>query len=234
LLAAAITVVGALAYASSPASRDWRAPVVARTRFGALESPALRFLLVLILLTGLMWGSLAVGLPALAVGLGSRSDAGALLALLSIGSLIGGLTIGAASPRASVEMRYRLLLGLPALAAVPLFVAHSLISAALFSFVAGLPWAALMSCQYMLVGSTAPPGAVTEAYTWSTAALMGGVSLGSPVAGWLIDHGGARLSFVVVCGAGLFATVIALVVRRQLGPFVPSLADTRTVPVADA
>jgi MFS family permease len=216
LLTALVTVVGALVFTAGSESRAWRAPDVARSRSGALGSSGLRILLGLILLSGFMWGGLIVALPALAVDLGSSSDAGMLVALLSLGSLAGGFAFGALNPGSRVDVRYRLLIGVPAITAAPLFLAHSLAIAAILSFIAGLPWAAIIACQNLLVGTTAPAGAMTEAFTWSTGALMAGVSLGSSAAGWLVDRGGAHTPLAAVCGAGLIAAVLALSVRAQL------------------
>jgi MFS family permease len=225
LLAASITVIGAVVFVASPDSRAWRAPDVTRSRFGALTSRPLRIVLGFVFFTGVSWGALAVGLPAFAVHLGSRGEAGVLVALFSAGSLIGGLALGARDLGLAVDAHYRLLLALPAVAALPLFLAHSFVSAAIFSTVAGLPWAPLMARHYLLVGMTAPAGAITEAFTWSTSALMSGIAGGSALTGPLIDRSGAHISVVVVCVCGLLAGGLALSVRRRLVPVVAPTGD---------
>jgi MFS family permease len=227
ILAASITVIGSIVFAASPDSRAWRGPDVARSRLGALESGALRVVLGLILLTGVSWGALAVGLPALAVHLGSRTEAGVFVALFSAGSLIGGLTFASRDLGLSFDAHYRLFAALPAVAALPLFFANSLGSAAIFSLLAGLPWAPLMARHFMLVGMTAPHGAITEAFTWSTSALLCGIAGGSALTGPLIDRGGAQMAVAVVCGSGLVAGVLALSFHR------PVVATVAPAPAGD-
>ena len=98
-----------------------------------------------------------------------------MLAFLSLGSMVGGLILGLRTP-GSIIARYRLWLILVGAFALPLLVVHSTPSALLLTALAGLPWAPLMACQYTLISITAPRGTMTEAFTWNTAAFVGGIS----------------------------------------------------------
>jgi len=109
-------------------------------------------LLCSIVLTGCAWGCLSVGVPALAVHLGSARDAGILLTLTSVGSLAGGLAYGGRTWGAPLERRYAALLAGIAVSAVPLVLVDDLRLAAPLAAVLGLAWAPTMSCQYALVG----------------------------------------------------------------------------------
>src|SRR5690606_7057342 len=57
------------------------------------------------------------------------------------------------------------------------------------------------------VGDLAPPDRRGEAYGWMTTATTGGISLASPLTGWLIDLGGIALG---VAGAAALAVLGAL------------------------
>jgi hypothetical protein len=216
LLCAAISATCTLLFCTNPASRAWRPSGVARQRGGALASGGLRVLLCSIVLTGCAWGCLSVGVPALAVHLGSARDAGILLTLTSIGSLAGGLAYGGRTWGAPLERRYAALLAGIAVSAVPLVLVDDLRLAAPLAAVLGLAWAPTMSCQYALVGRTAPAGSVTEAFTWNTAAFVGGSAAGAAIAGAIAESAGAPAAFALLGGCALAAAAIAVNVRRRL------------------
>jgi predicted MFS family arabinose efflux permease len=164
-------------------------------------------------LTGLGLGSTEVGIPALALHVGSRSATGVLLALWSLGSLLGGLWYGSRAWRASLPTRYRMLLVGAAVCTAPLIVADSLIAAILCSLLAGMAIAPVFSCQYALVGQAVIPGTETEAFTWVSAALVAGLSAGSALGGVLVSAAGLSAPFVFACGAAALSASAAPLVR---------------------
>ena len=169
LLCAAITLAGTAAFISSPLCRHWRSIGTRESRAGALASRDLRRLLASVLLFGFWWGSLLVGLPALAVHARSRDASGVLLALVSVGGVIGGLLYGA---RAWRSRRTRTAPpGLLAVLLAPLILARTIATAVPFCVLAGLAMTPMLSCQNTLVGAVAPVGTTTEAFTWTTAHL---------------------------------------------------------------
>jgi hypothetical protein len=209
LLCATITLGGTAAFASSPHARHWRSGGQRRSRAGAIASPELRRLLGSIALFGFWWGAIQVGLPALAVHVGSRGASGALLALVSLGGVIGGLLYGARSWRVSIEARYGVLLLVLALLLTPLIIARSLAAAIPLSLIAGLALTPMLSCQNTLVGAVAPAGSVTEAFTWTTTATFGGIAVGSAAAGSLIGAAGVGAPFAAACAAASLAAALA-------------------------
>ena len=54
---------------------------------------------------------------------------------------------------------------------LPLLDARSLLAAFGFALLAGATWAPLTSCQFALVSAASPHGAITEGFTWNTAAF---------------------------------------------------------------
>jgi MFS family permease len=134
-------------------------------RTPALASPELRALLAPIALTGAGLGAIEVGLPSLALHAGSRPASGLLLALWSVGSMVGGLWYGARAWRSPLALRYRMLLGLAVLCTAPLIVARSIAAGVVGSLLAGLTIAPMFSCQYALVGRAVRVGSETEAFT---------------------------------------------------------------------
>ena len=185
-------------------------------RSSALASPELRALLGPIFLTGVSLGAVEVGLPSLALHAGSRPASGLLLALWSVGSMCGGLWYGAHVWRSPLSTRYQLLLGLLLVCTAPLIAARSIPAGVVCSLLAGLAIAPVFSCQYALVGRSVTPGSETEAFTWVSAALIGGLAAGSAIGGAVIGPGGVGAPFVFACLASLLAAVIAAGLRGRV------------------
>lgn len=190
--------------------------VVSHARRSALRSRELRALLGPIALTGLCLGAIEVGLPSLALHVGSRSDAGLLLALWSVGSISGGLWYGGRDWRSPLSSRYRQLLVVLVVCTAPLVAARSIAAGAACAVLAGVAIAPLFSCQYALVGRASRTGSETEAFTWSTGALIGGVAAGSAGGGAVIGAGGVSAPFVLACAAAVLAAAIAASSRVRL------------------
>jgi MFS family permease len=218
LLGAAITVGGTAVFATSPLSRRWRSGAQRRSRAGAIASAELRRLLASIALVGFWWGALQVGLPALALHAGSRGASGALLALVSLGGVVGGLLYGARSWRVSIDRRYGTLLLALAILLTPLIIARSVAAAIPLCLVAGLAMTPMISCQNTLVGAAAPTGSMTEAFTWSTAAMFVGIAIGSAAAGSLVGSAGVGAPFAAACAAAALAAALAALPRRHRQP----------------
>jgi MFS family permease len=182
-----------------------------------MASRTLRLLLLSTALFGLGIGALEVGLPAMAVSLGSASMAGVLLTAWSIGSMAGGLAYGVRSWSSEVSTRLVVLLLVSAILILPLIWAGSLPSAILCALAAGLPTAAMLSCLNVLVSREAPAGTMAEAFTWSLAGLIAGIAAGSAIGGQLVDVSGADRAFLL----GAVATGLAGLLSVSLGRWQP-------------
>jgi len=208
LVTVVVLVAGTTLFVTAPPLAAWPDPEKPASRVGALASRPLRYLLGATALFGLGMGLLEVGLPGLAVAVGSAPSAGILLAFWSVGSMAGGLAYGARTWQSRVDLRFAVLLAAGAVAIVPLILAESLAAGMALAFLAGLPGAASLSCLYLLVGREAPGGTMAEAFTWSLAALITGVAAGSAIAGQLVDsHGAGRAFLLAAVMMGLSAMV---------------------------
>jgi MFS family permease len=176
-------------------------------RGSALASIDLRWLLAPVALMGFVLGAVEVGIPSLALHEGSRAAAGPLLALWSLGSMVGGLQYSSARWRSALGSRYVLLMLLNCALTAPLLLAVGSIGmAGVCSFVAGLAIAPAFSCVYSLVGRMMIPGTEHEAFGWTLSGLLSGVAAGSAVAGAVIGPLGAQGPFLLaVVAAGLGA-----------------------------
>ena len=209
LVCAGIWVVGTSLFVASPAVAGSGRRDAGSPRSSALAIPELRGLLGPIALTGAGLGAIEVGLPSLALHAGSRADAGLLLALWSVGSLIGGLWYGSRQWRISLEQRYRALLVAAVLCMAPLLVARTIPEGAICSLLAGVTCAPVFACQYSLVGRAVAAGSETEAFTWVAAALISGLAAGSALGGALIGPVGESAPFVLSSAAAALAALAA-------------------------
>jgi hypothetical protein len=213
---AAIGSAGVALFVISPVTRKWQGSRDAkRPRLGALASRDLRALLASAIFTGVSWGALTFGVVALAVGLGSSRASGLLLALVSIGSISGGILIGARRWSWSTIKRYRLLLAAAVLCSLPLLFTHSIAVAAPVSLVAGFPLASVYASQYILTARSARQGTTTEAFTWLSSTFALGISLGYTGAGAASQAIDVHAAFALACLASAAAALLALLIRDR-------------------
>jgi MFS family permease len=218
-IAAALLVGGTVAFTASPPSRAWR-PTAERHGLGwlgALRSPGIRTLAASMMPLGFCFGAMEVTLPAFSEDMASPAWAGVLLAVWSLGSAVGGLAYGARAdtlPLAPTFVRLSMLLPLTYL---PLAASPSLVVMPVLCLLAGLAIAPLLASGNQLVGDVAPPGALTEAYTWPITSLVVGVAVGNAIAGLLVEAADWRVAFLAAAfGAGI-GGVLAFTRRATLG-----------------
>jgi MFS family permease len=216
LLCAAITIAGTVWFATAPGTSQLRGVGRSVNRPSAITASGLRIMLVTTLLMGLGLGAVEVALPAVAVHAGSHAAAGILLGLWSIGSLLGGLTYGSRPWGPAMTSRYPALMFLIALTTVPLSFASGLAAAIPLSLLAGVGLAPTMACQYALIGAVSARGTATEAFAWTSSALVAGLAAGNAAAGPLVQAGGISRAFVLGCVAFVLATMVALLWRRRM------------------
>ncbi len=218
LITVVVLLVGTSLFVTAPPLRAWPRHEEPASRAGALASLPFRILLGSTLLMGLGLGAIEVGLPALAVAIDSAPTAGLLLAVWSLGSMAGGIAYGARTWGSRIDLRFAALLGVNAIAILPLILTESLGAAIPLTMLAGIPGAASLSCLYVLVGREAPAGTMAEAFTWSLAALITGLAAGSAIAGQLVDSHGAGRAFALgaVCTAVAGLIALAYPLRKGL------------------
>jgi MFS family permease len=207
LLSGTVSVSGTLLFVSSPAALGRGSRAARHRRSPVRTIPELRAMLEPIFLNGVAIGTISVGLPALALHAGSRPASGLLLALWSAGSIIGGLWYGSRQWQAPLTARYRALLWTGVICMAPLIAARTLPEGLVGAVLAGLVIAPVFSCQYALVGRTVPDGVETEAFTWVSSALVGGLAAGSALGGATVAAAGVSGPFLLaVATMGLAAT----------------------------
>jgi MFS family permease len=219
IVSAGSVIAGTLLFTALPPSRAWRPEHDASkaSRWGALASPGVRSMVLISLPAGIGIGICEVAIPAFSDSIGSKELAGVLLAVWSAGSAAGGLIYGSLARRPPLERVHQAVAILLALSLLPMAAATSFAVMLLLVIPAGAFIAPLLATRNELIGRVAPAGARTEAYTWPVTAFVGGISLGSALAGLLVEGPGWSVAFVVASG---FAAVGALLVFVRRSTFV--------------
>lgn len=206
------TLAGGVGFALQRASEPGPQHRTAGRRF-ILRDPVVLTVTVVTGVTTTGLGALDVATVAFTSAEGARWAAGPVLALVALGSATGGLTYGTIRWKGDPALRYAVLGSCFAILLLPLMFLPSLGWLALMALLCGLAIAPLMVAGNMLVAHGAPREVLTEALTWVTTGTLAGISLGSWLAGQVIDAFGAHHGFVVTSGAALCAGIACWIGR---------------------
>lgn len=170
-------------------------------------------IVVIFLTCGAMFGANDVAVVAFAAELGQKSAAGAALAAWAAGSFLAALAYGSRSW--GWPLWKQLAAGALALAlgASTFTVAPNLAVLSALYALTGLAIAPTITSGNNIVQVTVAPSQLTEGLAWVSTALNIGVSLGSMVAGRVLDASGSRGGYLLVAG---FAWIGAAVTAGSL------------------
>jgi hypothetical protein len=209
--AGAVLLAGTVAFAAQPASRAWRPErSVARPRGGSLGSAAMRTLVLVFVLAGVLFGSAEIAVTAAAEALGGAAAAGPLLGIWGAGSLAGGIL--AARAGGGARSGAGLAIVLAALAAGHLALAGAtgnVLALAAVLALAGTAIAPTYATVFAMVDRAAPDGTATEAFAWLNTAVAIGAAAGAAAAGTVAQAAGPGATFVLAGGAGAAAALLA-------------------------
>ena len=159
---------------------------------------------------GLMFGAFDISVIAFAEENGVKSWAGVILAILSAGSLLGGLWYGSRHWRAPLWKRTVIFAGLLAVGFASLGFAPNLLIFSILGFFAGATVAPTITNSDTVVQRTVARDQITEGMAWLRIGIGIGVAGGAWAAGWLIEEQGARQGLYFAAGAAILTFGIAL------------------------
>ncbi|GGU95137.1 MFS transporter [Streptomyces filipinensis] len=209
-------VLGALSVVASPPSRAWRSAPREAHWLGALRSPGLLALLGAFVFVGIALGSITVASVSYADGHGGDAVYGWMLAGLGLGALVGGTVYGARQWAGVPERRLRVLVALLAVCYLPLTLTPGPVAMVLLAVVSGVFLAPCIACAFIIVDRHAPSGTVTEAFSWLVTTFTVGASVGTGVAGPVVQAGGTVWGFAVPGAAGAVSLLVLLGTGRVL------------------
>ena len=221
-LSSVLVVAGTLLFLSRLPDARRALPASEHTAgLGPLRSPAIRLIALTSVPVGFCIGSVEVVIPAFSEEAGDAALAGVLLSVWSLASGIGGLIFGARQSRGELLDSFLLIGALFPLATLPMVAAGAPVTMALFVAMSGAPIAPLIATRNELISQVAPEGTGTEAFTWLMTALIAGLSLGTAVAGAVVESNG--WAEAVLIGVAV-AAVGAIMTFARRGSLRPALA----------
>lgn len=210
LVAAAFLVGGGAWFISSPELGRVRIPRSKR-RFGVVlgRPPVLLSTVVGFLLIA---ACAAIEAGVVAVFGHGGPEAGFVLAIFAVGSLIGGLALGhiPISPWAMARRMAIIFVGTAVAAA-----SMNVVWLSVFLFLAGIGIAPALAVLFAVVSSSVRFSDTAEAYGWVGTGQLIGAALGSAAAGFVIDAHGAQGAFVVAAALLAAGAAIAAVFHRH-------------------
>jgi MFS family permease len=221
LLAAGIQLVGVLLFAATPGLHRVGSDTAAKVRWAAVRPLLPLFAAGFLLVSGLSW--VEVGVVGAAGAAGETALAGPLIAVWSVGSLLGGLVAGARPARRGPARRLLVLL-------VAVAVGHALLAAypgllvlGVLLALVGAVVAPALGGVYTLVERSAPPGAVTQTFAVLSVAFLTGAAAGAAPAGLVVQTYGPSWAFLLAAvPPALAAVLIGVTIARRAA--VPSAA----------
>src|SRR5688572_25420591 len=204
--AAACGLVGTALFLRSPALLGWQIEVrSAPSLLGPLAEPEFRRLVLLVLCFAAAFGFLEIGVTAYAAESGAAALAGVLLGVMSAGSALGGLAYGSRAWHFPLARQFAAALALMGLGLAVLALRWSPLPFAVFCLIAGVAMAPALIIQSMLAAKIARAEHATEAFTWTTSALLAGIGIGLAGGGALLEFFSSRSALAAGAAAALTA-----------------------------
>jgi len=229
VLTGALNLLGAVGIATSSAAKrhsDTDGVRSAKTLRGPFNQRGFLLLIAAMLGVGLGVGPVEVAVVAIAGRGGQPGLAGYLLAAVSVGGAVGGLTWGRLHHRRQASAQLGTLVAAMAAGALAAAFAPSLPLLGLALGLTGLVTAPVFVVAYLAADALVPHSGRTEATTWVNTANNTGVALGAAAAGVLVDrvNGAAALIASAAILTITAAAVLATRGRLQATPDAPPAA----------
>jgi MFS family permease len=216
LAAAATGCVGTVLFLRHPALSEWRGDEAAtRSLLGPLSERGFLALIGVVLCYSIAFGLTEIGLTAYATEAGMPALAGVLLGLMSAGSAFGGLAYGSRSWHMPLARQFAAMLALMGAGLGLLVLPWNAWFFAAWSVLAGVVMAPALIIQSMLVAKTSRPEHSTEAFTWSTSALLSGVGIGMIAGGGLLEIHRSPAVMAAAAGAAILGAITARLLLRS-------------------
>ena len=222
--AAVMLIIGGLWFLASPEVGSVRIPP-SRRRLGTVltKGPVLLSTIVGFLLIG---SAAAVEVAVVSVFGEEGSEAGILLAMWAIASLVGGLSFGGLpiGPWAMAVRMVVVTLGMLLAIASTNFWWLLLTLA-----ISGAGIAPALAVMFAIVSASVKFSETAEAYGWVGSGQLIGAALGSAIAGFTIDAFGSPGGFMAAFGFAALGTIVAAAFKRSH----PDLRDKDASPIPD-
>ena len=214
LVAAGLGLAGTAAFAASPTAGAWSGRAARQVGWaGAMTGPGMPVLVASVAAVAVAIGVWELGLVAAARSGGTPAMGGVLVALMALGSAVGGLWYGAHRWRRPASQRFLILLGLAVLVCAPMAITPSLLALAVVVIAVG---AVIAPVTTPTLGSRVSPSMLTEAATWVSTATNVMVAAGVALAGVLADRVGVSWTLAAAAAWVAVGLLVAVAGRGRL------------------
>ncbi len=213
-----VQVIGGLWFALLPQVQGAPIPRSKKKMGSVLRSKLVRVMIIVNLLFVGSFSALEIGAVA-AVG---EAGAGFVLAMLSVGSVVGALAFGhrARSPMALTKQLGVVLIG----DLIIFFNAKDPIWLGVCLFISGIGVALAFATMSAIIAKSIPLDDTPEVYGWIGSGQNIGYGFGAAVAGILVDHVSSEASFAFATGLDGVAMLVALAAVA----ITPSLLNSKS------
>jgi MFS family permease len=204
--AAACGLIGTLLFLRSPALRQWQ--IEARTSanlLGPLAERGFPSLVAVVLCFSSAFGFVEIGVVAYATESADAALAGVLLGVMSAGSALGGLAYGSRGWHLPLAHQFAIALALMSAGLAVLALRWEPWAFTAWCTLGGIAMAPALIIQSMLAAKLARSEHSTEAFTWTTSALLAGVGIGLATGGALLERFPSQAALAAAAGAALIA-----------------------------
>jgi len=238
IVAAVIAAIGGVSLSlqrrTEPLPHAPHDPAQGRGRRSALLQPGLALVPLVAIGIGAVFGSFEVAVVAFTRASGDEAVSGLILGVWAFASMIGGIWFGARTWRLSLG---RQMLVLPALLAASLLVAPLMgttLTLTIATAIGGLAAAPALIAAFSLTERLVPARQLTEGLTWTNSGLAIGFSLGTALAGFLVDGHGPAWGFWLAVGGASFAALVGAAGQRTFSRHAVPHDEPDAPPVAAA
>jgi len=204
--AAGCGLVGSLLFLRSPALLGWQIePRTSRSLLGPLGERDFPALVGVVACFSSAFGFMEIGVAAYASETGNAAIAGVFLGVMSAGSALGGLAYGSRSWHFPLARQLALALALMGMGLAVLALRWQPWPFAFWCVLAGIAMAPALIIQSMLAAKISRPEHATEAFTWTTSALLAGVGIGLAAGGALLERFPSQAALAAGAAAALLA-----------------------------
>lgn len=215
IIVAALGLTGTTVVALS-ASDSHADPVTGRDHPRRLLNTGIVLLIAVSLFVGATEGSLTVLAPGVASLHRDHTASGLLLSAFSLGSLLGAVAYGLTGGRG--RLSHRLVAGTLALLisfALLGWVGVSITGFAVTAALAGVTLSPTLTVGFVALRSVAPPGTLTEAFTWASFAAASGAAGSQALSGILLTGPGAAAALWLPTATAAAALIAAVTLARS-------------------
>jgi MFS family permease len=207
----AVGVSGSLAFYSQRRTEPPPHPAREARESGGgllLAIPGVLPVIAVNLLVGMAFGGVDVSIVAAAEHFGNKGWSGIILGVISFGSATAGLAYGSRKWLSPIRNRFAVFALIYAATTWLLVLSPSIVMMGALGLLNGFAIAPSFINSNSLIQKIVPEHRLTEGLSWIGTSVGVGASLGSTVAGYLIDHAGA---FAGLAAGATGASVAALI-----------------------